>query len=94
MMAAFAGKAGDVCAESYYLKPEPTRDDSFWYLDDAGGDSAPDRPVPLLYKPALSQAAKLSELLESLRSSKDIQDFCAALAGRIGALGLGQRREE
>jgi len=89
LVAAFAGKAGDICAESYYLKPESTRDDSFWYLDDAGGDSAPDRPVPLLYKSTLSQAAELSELLESLRSSKDIQDFCTALAERIGALGLG-----
>lgn len=87
-MAAFAGKAGDVCAGSYYLEPEPARDDAFWYLDDAGGESAPDSPITMLYKAALSQAVSLPELLDTLRSSKDIQDFCAVLNERVGALGL------
>jgi hypothetical protein len=79
----FAERAKDICEESYYLEQDSERDEDAWYIDDAGGEDSPDIAVALSYRTAFSQTVTTGDLLESLDSSKEIQEYCATLARRV-----------
>jgi hypothetical protein len=86
LLASFAEKSEEIFADMYYMETEPERDDTYWYVDDAKGESSPDRPFALSYRPTFSQSAAVSDLIEGLDAAKDIQDFCSGLAERVGGL--------
>jgi hypothetical protein len=65
---------------------EITRANTRSVVDDAKGESSPDRPFALSYRPTFSQSAAVSDLIEGLDAAKDIQDFCSGLAERVGGL--------
>jgi hypothetical protein len=81
-IAQYAEKSREVFEARYYSEVEIPRDDTFWYLDDSGGETAPDRPFMLLYRAVFSQSVSVADLLDSLESSSEIRRFCDELAIR------------
>lgn len=78
----FSDRSQEVFADGYFARDEENRDEDFWYLNDEMGNSSPDHPWPLPYKPALAQSFAAEDLVGALNESKDYQAFCNALAAR------------
>ena len=88
LLEGFAERSRDVFSEQYYSALEAERDEAFWYLDEAGGESSPDHPFPIPYSTALAQSATIPDLVETLQASRETQAFCAVLASRVGAASI------
>lgn len=88
LLEGFAERSRDVFSEQYYSALESERNEAFWYLDEAGGESSPDHPFPILYSTTLAQSAAIPDLVETLQASRETQAFCAVLASRAGAASI------
>ncbi|MEI6387922.1 MAG: hypothetical protein WCQ50_14930 [Spirochaetota bacterium] len=84
LLESFAERSRDIFSENYYSAPEADMDEAFWYLDEAGGESSPDHPLPISYSMSLSQSASVPALVDILQSSREVQRFCEVLAAHAG----------
>lgn len=85
LLESFAERSRDIFSEHYYSALEARRDEAYWYLDEVGGESAPDHPLSIPYSMTLAQSTSIPQLLEALESSREAQAFCATLAVRAGS---------
>jgi hypothetical protein len=88
LLGLFADRSQDVFSENFYAEVIAERDEDYWYLDDVGGENAPDQPIPLRYSTVLAQSAGLAELIETLESEREpeVRAFCSTLAERAGKI--------